>query len=117
MSKVRIYDLAKEFGLKSKELAEKLIAMGYPIASHSSSVDEDMAADMRRKLQGAVATGAGGGRIALKNRADSAAVKTPTVVRRRSRAEKEEAARAFLAYLETDAAMTAFERVGFSAVY
>ena len=31
--------------------------------------------------------------------------------------EKEEAARAFLAYLETDAAMTVFERVGFSAVY
>ena len=33
------------------------------------------------------------------------------------RDEKEEAARAFLAYLETDAAMTVFERVGFSAVY
>ena len=31
--------------------------------------------------------------------------------------EKEETARAFLAYLETDAAMTVFERVGFSAVY
>ena len=31
--------------------------------------------------------------------------------------EKEEAARAFLASLETDAAMTVFERVGFSAVY
>ena len=31
--------------------------------------------------------------------------------------EKEEAARAFLAYLETDAAMTVFERVSFSAVY
>ena len=31
--------------------------------------------------------------------------------------EKEEAARAFLAYLETDAAMTVFECVGFSAVY
>ena len=31
--------------------------------------------------------------------------------------DKEEAARAFLAYLETDAAMTVFERVGFSAVY
>lgn len=31
--------------------------------------------------------------------------------------EKVEAARAFLAYLETDAAMTVFERVGFSAVY
>ena len=65
MSKVRIYDLAKEFGLKSKELADKLIAMGYPIASHSSSVDEDMAADMRRKLQGeAAAAGALAHRIA-----------------------------------------------------
>ena len=31
--------------------------------------------------------------------------------------EKEEAARAFLAYLETDAVMTVFERVGFNAVY
>ena len=31
--------------------------------------------------------------------------------------EKEDAARAFLAYLETDAAMTVFERVGFSEVY
>ena len=31
--------------------------------------------------------------------------------------EKEEAAREFLAYLGTDAAMTVFERVGFSAVY
>ena len=31
--------------------------------------------------------------------------------------DKEDAARAFLAYLETDAAMTVFERVGFSAVY
>ena len=31
--------------------------------------------------------------------------------------EKKEAARAFIAYLETDAAMTVFERVGFSAVY
>ena len=31
--------------------------------------------------------------------------------------EKEAAARAFLAYLQTDAAMTVFERVGFSAVY
>ncbi len=93
MSKVRIYDLAKEFGLKSKELADKLIALGYPIASHSSSVDEDMAADMRKKLQGAAATGATGGRIGLKSRTETAPARTPTVVRRRSRAEKEEAAR------------------------
>ena len=94
MSKVRIYDLAKEFGLKSKELADKLIAMGYPIASHSSSVDDDMAADMRKKLQGEAATaGAAGGRIGLKTRSESPAVKAKTVIRRRPRAEKEEAAR------------------------
>ena len=30
MSRVRIYELAKEAGLKSKELADKLIDMGYP---------------------------------------------------------------------------------------
>ena len=48
MSRVRIYELAKEAGLKSKELADKLIAMGYPIKGHSSTVDEDMAADIRR---------------------------------------------------------------------
>ena len=94
MSKVRIYDLAKEFGLKSKELADKLIAMGYPIASHSSSVDDDMAADMRKKLQGeATAAGEAGGRIGLKTRSESPAVKAKTVIRRRPRAEKEEAAR------------------------
>ena len=43
-----------------------------------------------------------------------AAVNYPAAV---LKGEKEEAARAFLAYLETDAAMTVFERVGFSAVY
>ena len=52
MSKVRVYELAKEAGLKSKELADKLIAAGYPIKSHSSTVDDDMAAEIRRKVLG-----------------------------------------------------------------
>ncbi len=91
MSKVRIYDLAKEAGLKSKELADKLIAMGFPIASHSSSVDENMAADIRKKLKGDSTRGVEEGRIELKNRSENSAVKTTTVVRRRSRADKEEA--------------------------
>ena len=68
MSKVRIYDLAKEAGLKSKELADKLIAMGYPVASHSSSVDDEMAADIRRKLNIGVGAGAAEGRIELRHR-------------------------------------------------
>jgi translation initiation factor IF-2 len=90
MSKVRIYDLAKEFGLKSKELADKLVAMGYAIASPSSSVDNDMAADIRKKLKGGMDAGPGEGRIELKNRPEPAA-KGKTVIRRRSRADKEEA--------------------------
>jgi translation initiation factor IF-2 len=93
MSKVRVYELAKEFGLKSKELAEKLIAMGYPVASHSSSVDNDMAADIRRKFKGDAVTGSAEGRVGLKSRTETATTttRTKTVVRRRSKAEKDAA--------------------------
>jgi translation initiation factor IF-2 len=93
MSKVRIYDLAKEAGLKSKELADKLIAMGYPIASHSSSVDDDMAADIRKKLKGEAGAGAAEGRIELKNRKPEPVTTGKTVIRRRSKADKDEAAK------------------------
>ncbi|MBM9536880.1 translation initiation factor IF-2 [Desulfobulbus alkaliphilus] len=92
MSKVRVYELAKEFGLKSKELAEKLIAMGYPVASHSSSVDNDMAADIRRKLKSEGMTGPVDGRVGLRSRPEPGTPpKTRTVVRRRSKAEKDAA--------------------------
>jgi len=93
MSKVRVYELAKEAGLKSKELADKLIAMGYPIANLSSSVDDEMAADIRKKIKGEAVTGTAEGRIELKTRTESVATKTTTVIRRRSRAEKEETAK------------------------
>jgi translation initiation factor IF-2 len=93
MSKVRIYDLAKEAGLKSKELADKLIAMGYPIASHSSSVDDDMAADIRKKLKGEVGAGPAEGRIELKTRKPEPVAAGKTVIRRRSKADKDEAAK------------------------
>jgi translation initiation factor IF-2 len=93
MSKVRVYELAKEVGLKSKDLADKLIAMGYPIANLSSSVDDKMAADIRKKIKGEAVTGTVEGRIELKTRTESVAAKTTTVIRRRSRAEKEETAK------------------------
>ena len=92
MSKVRVYDLAKEFGLKSKELVDRLVAMGYPVKSHSSSVDSDMAADIRNKIKGSVAPGVAEGRIEMRKEPEQAP-KGRVVVRRRSRAEKEEAAR------------------------
>ncbi|MDW7771534.1 MAG: translation initiation factor IF-2 [Desulfobulbaceae bacterium] len=91
MSKVRVYELAKEAGLKSKELADKLIAEGYPIKSHSSTVDEDTAADIRRKVIGPKRVEMTEERIMVRKRPADA--KTMTVVRRRSKADKEELAR------------------------
>ncbi|WP_457574083.1 translation initiation factor IF-2 [Desulfolithobacter sp.] len=92
MSRVRVYELAKEAGFKSKELADKLIALGYPIKSHSSTVDEATAAEIRRKVFGSGTIEVGEERITVRKK--PAVVRTKvTTVRRRSRAEKEEAAR------------------------
>jgi translation initiation factor IF-2 len=92
MSRVRIYELAKEAGLKSKELADKLIALGYPVKSHSSTVDDDMAADIRRKVLGKATAEVTEKPISVK-KATVVRKKTTTVVRRRSKAQKEEIAR------------------------
>ena len=93
MSRVRIYELAKEAGLKSKELADKLIAMGYPIKGHSSTVDEDMAADIRSKVLGQGKVEVTDEHIHIKKRSTATRKKTTTVVRRRSKAQKEAAAK------------------------
>ena len=52
MSRVRIYELAKEAGFKSKELAGKLATMGYPNKGSSTAFDEEVAAEIRRKVLG-----------------------------------------------------------------
>ena len=94
MSRVRIYELAKEAGLKSKELADKLIAMGYPIKSLSSTVDDDMAADIRRKVLGKATAEVTEKPIGMKkNTAVVRKKKNTTVVRRRSKALKNEIAK------------------------
>ncbi|OAQ20488.1 translation initiation factor IF-2 [Thermosulfurimonas dismutans] len=41
MTKIRIYDLAKELEISPKELAEKIKAMGIEIKSHSSTLTEE----------------------------------------------------------------------------
>ena len=94
MAKVRIYDLAKELGMKSKDLADRLVELGYPVVSHSSTVEDDMAADIRKKIGGAaVSSVAPVSRIEVKGRADSNNPWGTTVIRRRSKADKEEAAK------------------------
>ena len=94
MSRVRIYELAKEAGLKSKELADKLIDMGYPVKSLSSTVDDDMAADIRRKVLGKATAEVTEKPIGMKKqKAVVQKKKIATVVRRRSKALKDEIAK------------------------
>ena len=76
MSRIRVYDLAKEAGMASKELADKLIALGYDIKSHSSTVEDDVADEIRRNVLGTVETEVVEKRISTKGHA--------TIIRRRS---------------------------------
>ncbi len=50
MSRVRIYELAKEAGIASKVLADKLIGLGYDIKGHSSTVDDETAEKIRTSV-------------------------------------------------------------------
>ena len=77
MGKVRIYELAKEADMASKVLADKLIDLGYNIKGHSSTVDEDVANEIRRAVLGTATTEVEEKRISGKGGA--------TVIRRRSR--------------------------------
>jgi translation initiation factor IF-2 len=50
MKKIRVYELAKEADMDSKALTAKLQDMGYAVKSHSSSLEEDTANEIRLKL-------------------------------------------------------------------
>jgi len=50
--KVRVSELAKEAGMKSKEFADKLIQLGYEIKSYRSSVDGETADKIRQEVLG-----------------------------------------------------------------
>jgi translation initiation factor IF-2 len=54
MSRIRVYELAKEAGMSGKELADKLVELGFDIKGHSSSVDDETAASIRNALRRAV---------------------------------------------------------------
>ena len=57
MAKPRVHEVAKELGLTSKEVLAHLESIGQPAKSHSSSIDEDLAARVRTELgNGAVAS-------------------------------------------------------------
>jgi translation initiation factor IF-2 len=88
---VRVYELAKEAGMTGKDLADKLIAEGYDVKGHSSTVDEDTAEKIRRTMLQNSETelvekriDASQGATVIRRRA--------TIIRRRPKAEQEEAA-------------------------
>ncbi len=78
MSRVRVYELAKEAGMASKVLAEKLIGLGYDIKGHSSTVDDETAMKIRTEvLQNSESE-------LVEKRIDSEKSGGPTVIRRRA---------------------------------
>jgi translation initiation factor IF-2 len=50
MARLRVHEIAKELGLTSKEVLAHLEKIGEPVKSHSSSVDESVAARLRADL-------------------------------------------------------------------
>lgn len=44
---VRVFEAAKEMGVSSKELMERLAGMGIPVANHMASLDEEAVAKLR----------------------------------------------------------------------
>lgn len=88
MSKVRIYELAKEAGMSSKALADKLLEHGYDIKGPSSTVEDEVA----DKIRSTVLRGAKVDPVRKKAEEEEAPV-TPrrtTVIRRRPAAIPEE---------------------------
>lgn len=53
MSKVRIYELAKNLNKNSKDILDELAKLGVPAKTHSSSIDEEVADKIRALFSGA----------------------------------------------------------------
>jgi len=78
MAKVRVYELARELNLESKELVKKLIAGGMKIKNYMSTLDEESVSRAREIVAGKVSEVVEEKRI------------RPTVIRRRKRQVKVE---------------------------
>jgi translation initiation factor IF-2 len=55
MARPRVHEVAKELGLSSKEVLSYLEEIGYAVKSHSSAIDDDVAARVRAGLGDGVA--------------------------------------------------------------
>ena len=51
MPKLRVYQLARELNLDNSEIIRELQHMGVPVTSHSNTVEDRLAEQLRRKLE------------------------------------------------------------------
>ena len=51
MAGMRVHELAKEFGMDSKEFLNRLINMKIPVKSHSSTLNDAFVARIRKQLE------------------------------------------------------------------
>jgi len=54
MAKIRVYELARELKMESKELVEALNAGGLDIKNYMSTLDEEMTSKARKVISGAI---------------------------------------------------------------
>jgi translation initiation factor IF-2 len=80
MSKVRVYELARDLNIESKLLVTRMKGLGIEVASHQSSISEEEAQKIKEAIQ------SGKKEIAA---APTAAAARPTVIRRRRASETE----------------------------
>ncbi|MCK5515599.1 MAG: translation initiation factor IF-2 N-terminal domain-containing protein, partial [Desulfobulbaceae bacterium] len=87
MSRIRVYELAKEAGMSSKVLADKLLEQGYDIKGHSSTVDDDTAEKIRNTILKSTDTELVEKRISGST-GSTVIRRRATVIRRRPKAEE-----------------------------
>jgi len=51
MAKIRVHELAKEFGIASKKMAAKIMDLGYNIKNYMSTLEDYEVHDIRRKIR------------------------------------------------------------------
>src|SRR5512136_1512755 len=101
MSKTRVYELAKEFGIENKEFIAKLKTLGIAVKSHSSTLEDNEVERVRREFA------AKGDKEVVEKRVKSTVIRRRAVRLPEEAAEPEEAA----APPEAEAAAEPVEKV------
>ena len=89
MSRVRVYELAKEAGMSSKALTDKLIELGFDIKGHSSAVDDETAEKIRNTVLTSANTELVEKRIDSDTEGSTVIRRRATVIRRRAQVKEE----------------------------